>query len=183
MEKKHPTTRRKLEQERRGNHRAIIDAGLILADASGRLLDGRAKLHNLSRDGFLVQTRVQLALGSKVTFAIPAGREPSIRGTARIVWVRGDAWAGWAAGAHILKISWRDSRRLKALVRGGPGFDFVALTKNALVAVYLAVVVTALHNIAFHQRHVRYAIAENIPVLAALAVMGLCLKVLLRRWK
>lgn len=166
--------------ESRRYTRLLTDWELSLSRPSGETIDDRAKAHDVSPDGFRAETRVRLAEGERLKFCLHLPKGRAARGQAKVVWVAGVPWGGYAAGLKILRISWQDSSALRRHLYG-PGYDFLGLARRAFVALYLVVVVLALENVLRHQPHVMRTAWELWSVLLALAVMGLSLRELFRR--
>lgn len=167
-------------RESRRYTRLLSDWELTLSRPLGETIDDRAKAHDVSPDGFRAETKVRIEKGARLKFHLHLPEGQSARGQARVVWVMGVPWGGYAAGLKILKISWQDSEALGRHLYG-PGYDFLGLARRAFVALYLVVVVLALENVLRHQPHARRSAWELWTVLLALAAMGLGLRELFRR--
>lgn len=160
--------------------RFLTDLDLVLADLDGRVVDERAQAHDVSPKGFRVHSRVELAEGRRVQFTMLLGDGEKVRGQAIVVWSARDEWGWFDAGAKITRLSWRDARKLRGTV-AAPGYDFLGLARLAWKALFWTVIVAALHNVAFNQPHVKRVLVDIAPAAAAILVLFVGLRLLMRR--
>lgn len=168
-----------MSEESRRYAQSMTDLDVVLRNEQGQLVDERAQARDVSRAGFRVETKAKLDEGQRLTFTMDLGEGELVRGAARIVWARVDEWGAYAAGAKIVKISWKDARKLGGQVAGPrPGYDFSGLAKRAFFAFYWLVIVVGARNIIFDQPDVSVALVRSLPALAAALVIGFALMML-----
>lgn len=166
-----------MSDESRRYARSMTDLDVVLRNEQGQLVDERAQARDVSRAGFRVESKSKLEEGQRLTFTMDLGDGELVRGAARIAWARVDEWGAYSAGAKIVKISWKDARKLGGQA-ARPGYDFAGLAKKAFFAFYWLVIVAGAHNIIFDQPDVSVALVRSLPALVAAVVMGFALMML-----
>ncbi len=164
---------------RRSTARFLTDLDLEIADASGKVLDASAQAHDVTHKGFRAETKVEIKDGTVFRFTLKVEDAEPITGQAQVAWIGQSPWGGTTFGAKIVKISWRDSRRLAANLRSA-GYDFVALAGKAMRMVWWIVVVAGLNAVIFHRPDAQKIFMELVPVMIALFFLGWGLLLLFR---
>lgn len=137
-------------RKQRAYPRFLIDLPMTFSAIGAAAIDDKARVHDLTPEGFGFETSKPLKTGTRIAFSIDLGRGERLGGQARVVWSRHVPHATWA-GAHITKLSWRDRRRLKALVLP-PGYDWEAFFDRLLTAGFVVAVVLLGEDLVRHHR-------------------------------
>jgi hypothetical protein len=168
------------QRKKRGYPRFLIDLPMAYSVIGGLPGEDRARVHDLTPEGFGFETPKPLKTGVRLAFSIEVGGGERVSGQARLVWCRHLQHSTWA-GAHITKLSWRDRRRLKALVLP-PGYDWEAFFDRLLTAGFVVAVVLLTEDLLRHHRGLVRVILGLWPeILAAAAVLVSTLWFLRRR--
>jgi hypothetical protein len=135
-------------RKRRGSKRFLIDLPMTYSLIGGSLVDDKARVHDLTPEGFGFETARELKKGSRFVFSVEAGRGERINGQARVVWARHGEMGTWA-GAHITRLAWRDKRLLKNLVLA-PGYDWPGFFDRLLTASFIVALALLLEDLLRH---------------------------------
>lgn len=166
--------------ERRSVPRFITILPLIVLDEQGRMLDPTATAHDLTSAGFKGELIYDMKEGERFVFTLElADGKPPVRGSARAMWVKKEGFACWV-GARITSLSWRDKRRLRAVL-APPSVEWGPIVGHLFNTVVWVVIIMALHRLLFRGALRRQAFLEMIPSLFALGVMGWALLGMMRR--
>ena len=157
----------------------LCDFELLLRDTKGTVIDLHSRAQDVTMGGFRAETRVLLREGQDTGFEMILDHKQAVSGRARVVWVAIDSRGVYVVGFKIRRISWRDSRRLRAAISES-AYDFVQLARNLFRTIYWIVVAIALHNITYHQPVTLSMITSLTPVAVALAVAAWAMLTLLR---
>ncbi|OGR82794.1 MAG: hypothetical protein A3J74_10785 [Elusimicrobia bacterium RIFCSPHIGHO2_02_FULL_57_9] len=155
---------------------AIFD--VVIYDSAKGLLDDKAKAHDLSPTGFQAETKLKLKEGSRIEFMVYLENGEGVKGQALISWVKPDQWGFYIAGARIVKIPWRQKRKLGRRI--GTPYDFYQLAKLTVKAIYAVVVVAALEHIVRYQPHLLQFASGLLPELLVVSLIAFATMVLLR---
>lgn len=167
------------EGERREGARLITELSIVLRPSKGgEPLDDRATAHDVSVNGFKVETQAQLTDNMMLSFTFELPRGETATGKGRVAWTNRESFASWA-GVEIVSMPWGDKRRLKKLLNP----DSTDWERIANLCVKLAMIVTVLaagHRVLL-SAHLRDLFAKLAPKMIALLVMGWALVNLLKR--
>lgn len=157
-------------RKQRSYSRYLVDLPMTYSVIGGSVVDDKARVHDLTPEGFGFETSRQVKTGARLAFSVELGEGERIMGQARVVWSRHVPHATWA-GAHITKISWRDRRRLKGLVLP-PGYDWESFFDRLLTAGFIVAVALLAEDVARHHRGLLTIAAELWrEMIAAAAVL------------
>ena len=174
--------------ERRTDARLITELSVVLRPSKGgEPLDDRATAHDVSVNGFKVETQAQLTDNMMLAFTFELPRGETATGKGRVAWTNRESFASWAAawsypartGVEIVSMPWGDKRRLKKLLNP----DTTDWERIGNLCVKLAMIVTVLaagHRVLL-SAHLRDLVAKLAPKMIALLVMGWALVNLLKR--
>ncbi|MBI5246548.1 MAG: PilZ domain-containing protein [Elusimicrobia bacterium] len=168
-----------MSDERRDGTRMITELSVTLrAVKGGEVIDERATAHDISTNGFRVETQAQMTEKTLIAFTmdLPGGERAS--GSGRVVWASRESWATWA-GIEITSMSWSDKRRLTNLLHP-PRVDWSGLSKTSTKLLIALVVITAAHRL-LYSPIAQGVLAKMAPKIIALAVMWWALSELLKK--
>lgn len=165
--------------ERRVGGRLLTELNVVLRPSKGgEPIDDRAVAHDVSFNGFKVETQAQLADNMLVSFTLELPKGETASGKGRVVWTNRETFACWA-GVEILSLPWRDKRRLGRLLNPH-GVDWDRLTSLCVTLVMALTVLAAAHRV-LTSAHLRELAVALAPKIVALLVMGWALVGLLKR--
>lgn len=165
--------------ERRGGARLLTDLSVVLRPSKGgEPIDDRAVAHDVSINGFKVETQAHLADNMLLSFTLELPKGETATGKGRVVWTNRETYACWA-GIEILSLPWSDKRRLGKLINPDT-VDWERLTRLSITLVMSLTVLAAAHRI-LTSAHLRGLAVELAPKIVALLVMGWALVGLLKR--
>ncbi len=165
--------------ERRTGARLLTELSVVLRPSKGgEPIDDRAVAHDVSINGFKVETQAQLADNMLVSFTLELPKGETATGKGRVVWTNRETFACWA-GVEIISLPWNDKRRLGRLLNPH-GVDWDRLTSLCVTLVMALTVLAAAHRI-LTSGQLRELAAALAPKIAALLVMGWALVGLLKR--
>lgn len=105
-----------MRKNTRGFPRFPTESELALWEPSGKILDLKARVQDVTPEGFRAQTKAGLRGGQGIHFFMVLEDGRRVKGSARVVWTQKDFWGGTIAGIQILEISKRDSGRIRNLL-------------------------------------------------------------------
>ena len=165
------------DEASRGPARILSEFRLSLLDEGGAALDAGALARDVSEAGFKIESRADLAPGQLVEFVLSLDGG-AVRGRARIAWSERTDASCWA-GATLVKMSWRDRRRVRRATRPST-VDWDGIADKAIVALSV-LLATLVGWSVFSSALWRGIVLRLLPTAFAALVMGWALRELLRR--
>lgn len=167
------------DDERRIGGRLLTELSVVLRPSKGGdPIDDRAVAHDVSINGFKVETQAQLADHMMVAFTLELPKGETASGKGRVVWTNRETFACWA-GIEIMSMSWGDKRRLGKLLNPD-SVDWERLTSLCITLAMALTVLAAAHRIVTSGQ-LRELVVTLAPKIIALLVMGWALVGLFKR--
>jgi hypothetical protein len=170
-----------MSEERREGTRFITDLSVVIYAADGRKpLDDRATAHDVSMNGFKLETETPLEPNTLISFTLSLPQGATAAGKGKVVWANRETFATWG-GIEIVSMGWGDKRRLSAMLNPAR-VDWTNLTDVSFKLVMIVTVVIAASRI-LHSAQLRGVLTLLMPKIAALLVMGWALVNLFKKEK
>lgn len=159
-----------MSEERREGARFLTDVSVTLFSADGKTpVDERATAHDVSLNGFKVETEATLEPNTIVVFALALPQGQTASGKGKIVWANRETFATWG-GVEIVSMGWRDKRRLSEMLNPSR-VDWSNLTDVSFKLVMALTVIIAASRV-FRSAQLREVLSALAPKIIALFVMG-----------